>query len=125
MKKIHHQLFNNQSIELSSSSEVDNVIQEGEVIFKKNSTLGLPEISKLIDSAISKRQVDMSNTKFLNHVTLISSVFFVFFLKKKTFTSGRYHRDMKTLEILASNSKHFRIYGIFLKWQIGVSRLTC
>ena len=83
MKKIHHQLFNNQSIELSSSSEVDNVIQEGEVIFKKNSTLGLPEISKLIDSAISKRQVDMSNTKFLNHVTLISSVFFVFFLKKK------------------------------------------
>ena len=58
-KKIHHQLFNNQSIELSSSSEIDNIIQEGEVIFKKNPTVGLPEVSKLIDSAISKRQGDL------------------------------------------------------------------
>ena len=57
-KKIHHQLFNNQSTELSSSSEIDNIIQEGEVIFKKNPTVGLPEVSKLIDSAISKRQGD-------------------------------------------------------------------
>ena len=52
-KKIHHQLFNNQSIELSLSSEIDNIIQEGEVIFKENPTVGLPEVSKLIDSAIS------------------------------------------------------------------------
>ena len=35
---------------------IDTIIQEGEVIFKKNTTVGLPEISKLIDSAISKRQ---------------------------------------------------------------------
>ena len=35
LQKNHHQLFNNQSIELSSSSETDNTIQEGEVIFKK------------------------------------------------------------------------------------------
>ena len=27
--------------------------------------------------------------------------------------TGRYQRDMKALEILSSNSKHFRIYGIF------------
>ena len=47
-----------QLIELSSSSEIDNIIQEGEVIFKKNPTLGLPEVSQLIDSAISKRQED-------------------------------------------------------------------
>ena len=40
------------------------------------------------------------------------------------FTSGRYQRDIKTLKILASNSRLFRIYGIFKKWQIGVSRLT-
>ena len=46
----------NQSIELSSLSEIDNIIQEGKVIFKKNPTVGLPEVSKLIDSAISKRQ---------------------------------------------------------------------
>ena len=46
----------NQSIELSSLSEIDNIIQEGKVIFKKNLTVGLPEVSKLIDSAISKRQ---------------------------------------------------------------------
>ena len=35
------------------------------------------------------------------------------------FTSGRYHRDMKILKILASNSKHFKIYGIFKKLQIA------
>ena len=33
------------------------------------------------------------------------------------FTSGRYHRDMKILKILASNSKRFRVYGIFKKLQ--------
>ena len=59
MKKIHHQLFNNQSIELSSSSEIENIIQEEEVIFKKNPTVVLPEVSnRLIDSAMSKRQGD-------------------------------------------------------------------
>ena len=35
------------------------------------------------------------------------------------FTSGRYHREMKILKILASNSKRFRVYGIFKKLQIG------
>ena len=34
------------------------------------------------------------------------------------FTSGGYHRDMKILRILASNSKRFRVYGIFKKLQI-------
>ena len=34
------------------------------------------------------------------------------------FTSRRYHRDIKTLKILASNSKWFRVYGIFKKLQI-------
>ena len=34
------------------------------------------------------------------------------------FTSGRYHRDMKVLKILASNFKRFRVYGIFKKLQI-------
>ena len=57
-KKIHHQLFNNQSIELRLSSEIDHIIQEGEVVFKKNPTLGFPEVSKLIESAMSKRQGD-------------------------------------------------------------------
>ena len=65
MKKIHHQLFSNQLIELSSSSEIDNTIQEGVVIFKKNATVGLPEVSKLIDSAISRRQGDESKHSFL------------------------------------------------------------
>ena len=58
MKKIHHQLFNNQSIELSSSSEIDNIIQE-------NPTVGLPELSRLIDSAISKKQGDQRKHSFL------------------------------------------------------------
>ena len=36
------------------------------------------------------------------------------------FSIGRYHRDMKALKILASNFEHFRIFGTFNKWQIGV-----
>ena len=40
------------------------------------------------------------------------------------FASGRYHRVMKALKILASNSKHFRIGGILKKWQIVVPRMT-
>ena len=39
------------------------------------------------------------------------------------FTSGRHHRDMKALKILASKSKNCRIHGTFNKWQIGVPRL--
>ena len=59
-----------QSIELSSSSEIDNIIQEGEVIFKKNPTVGLPEVSKLTDSAISKRQGDQRKHSFLEKKVL-------------------------------------------------------
>ena len=65
MKKIHLQLFNNQLIELSLSSKIDNIIQEGEVIFKKNPRVGLLEASKLIDSVISKRQGDQRKYSFL------------------------------------------------------------
>ena len=36
------------------------------------------------------------------------------------FASDRYYRDMKALKILASNFKHFRIYGVFSKSKIGV-----
>ena len=64
-KKIHLQLFNNQSLELSSLSEADNIIQEEEAIFKKNPTVGLPKVSKLIDSAISNRQGDKRKHSFL------------------------------------------------------------
>ena len=34
------------------------------------------------------------------------------------FTSGSYHRDMKILKILPSNSKQFRVYSILKKLQI-------
>ena len=44
-KKIHHQLFNNQSIESSSSSVIDDIIKQGDVVFKKNLTVGLPKVS--------------------------------------------------------------------------------
>ena len=61
----------------------------------------------------------MSNhTKFLDYVTLISWNLF------EIFASDRYHRNMKALKILTSNSKHYRIYGIFKKWQIDVPRIT-
>ena len=39
---MHHQLFNNESLELSSSSEFDNIVQEEETIFKENPTVSLP-----------------------------------------------------------------------------------
>ena len=55
-------------MELSSSSEIYSIIQEGEVIFKKNPTAGLPELSRLIDSAISKRQGDQRKNSFLEKV---------------------------------------------------------
>ena len=47
-----------QSLELSSLSEIDNIIQEEEQIFKKTPRVDLPKVSKLIDSATSKRQGD-------------------------------------------------------------------
>ena len=63
--KVHHHLFNNQSLELSSLSEIDKIIQEEEQIFKKKPTLGLPEVYKLIDSVISKRQGARRKYSFL------------------------------------------------------------
>ena len=47
------------------SSEIDNFDQEKEAIFKKDPTLDLPEVSNLIDSAISKRQEYQRNHSFL------------------------------------------------------------
>ena len=39
-------------------------MHEREVIFKKNRTVGLPEVSKLIESAISKREGDQKKQSF-------------------------------------------------------------
>ena len=64
-KKIRQQLFNNQSIKLSSPREIVNLNQEGEAIFKKNLTVGLPEVSRLINSATSKRQGDQRKHSFV------------------------------------------------------------
>ena len=44
---------------------MDNIIQEGEVIFNKDSTVGLQELSELIDSGMSKRQGDQRKHSFL------------------------------------------------------------
>ena len=38
------------------------------------------------------------------------------------FSSGKYHRDMTILKLLGSNSKWFRVYGIFNKWKIADDR---
>ena len=59
-KKIHHQLFNNHPIELSSSSEIDNIIQEGKVIFKKNATVDLQEVSRLIEEMRRPKETQFS-----------------------------------------------------------------
>ena len=59
--------FYNNKIKIikSSSSEIDNIFQEGEVIFKKNPTVDLSEVSNLIQSATSKRQGDQRKHGFL------------------------------------------------------------
>ena len=69
MQKIYNLLFNNQSIELSSSSETDNIIQE--VTFRKSPTIDLPEVSRLIDSAINKKQGDQRKHIFLEKKKII------------------------------------------------------
>ena len=46
-------------------------IQKPELIFKKNPTVGLPEVSRLIDSTISKRQGDQRKHSFLEKNILI------------------------------------------------------
>ena len=48
----------------NSSDEIHNIIQEEEAIFKKIPIVGVPEVSKLIDSAISKREGDRRKHKF-------------------------------------------------------------
>ena len=45
--------------------KIDSFIHEGEVIFKKNSRVGLLEVSRLIDSGKSKRQRDQWKQSFL------------------------------------------------------------
>ena len=54
------------SSDLSSSSGIDKIIQEGEVIFKKNLTVGLAEVPRLIGSVINKRQGDQRKQSFLD-----------------------------------------------------------
>ena len=61
----YHHFLNNQSLELNSLSEIDNIIKEKEEILKENPVEGLPEVSKLIDSAICKRQGDRRKHSFL------------------------------------------------------------
>ena len=48
-----------------------NSIQEEQEIFKKNPTVGLPEVSKLIDSAINKRQGDWRKHSFLERKKIL------------------------------------------------------
>ena len=48
------------------------------------------------------------------HVTLTSWIFLKF--------GGRFHKDMKILKILDSNSKQLRVYSVFKKWQIDDDR---
>ena len=57
--KIHYHLFN-----IQSAIQIDNIIEEGEVIFKKKPTVILQEVYNLIDSAISKRQGDQMKHSF-------------------------------------------------------------
>ena len=40
-------------------------MEDGEVIFKKNPTVGFPEVSRLTDSAITKKKGDQKKHRFL------------------------------------------------------------
>ena len=65
-------MINNQPFEISSLSDIANIIQEEEEIFKKNPTVLLPEVSNLIDPAIvSKRQGDQRKHSFLERKKIL------------------------------------------------------
>ena len=64
------------------------------------------ETFTVIIATVAKRQNASLCNSMLNHPGHVILTFF------ETFTSGRYHRDMK---MLASNSKRFRFYGILKK----------
>ena len=98
--KIHHQPFTNQSLALSLSSEVDNIIQEEEAFLKKNPTVGLPEVSKLIDSAISKRQGHRRKHGFLERKKILHK-------RENGFTMNS--QSIKTLDGLCYEVSHSSI----------------
>ena len=65
-------MINNQPFEISSLSDIANIIQEEEEIFKKNPTVLLPEVSNLIDPTIvSKRQGDQRKHSFLERKKIL------------------------------------------------------
>ena len=104
---MHHRLFNNQLVELSSSSEIDNITPEvWEVISKKNPTVGLPEVSNLIDSAISKTQGDRGNTVFLRKRILNNKENgFTMKTQKYYFTDGSCYEAINSSKCLACNAE--------------------
>ena len=53
-------------MELSSLSEIDNIIQEEEEFSRKTPHLSITNQLSMIDSAIRKRQGDRRKHKFLN-----------------------------------------------------------
>ena len=62
-----------------------NIIQEGEVIFKKKFRVVLPEVSKLINSEISKRKGEQRKHSFLRKKELRKRV------KEFTMNTQKYH----------------------------------
>ena len=63
--KIHQQLFNIQLIELSSSSEIGNIIQKGEVIFKENPQSVYQKYLSQLTQQQARHKVTKGNTVFL------------------------------------------------------------
>ena len=62
---MNSKLSNNQCLGFSSSSEINNIIHKGEVMFKKSPIVALSDVSRLINSAIMKRQGDQRKHTFL------------------------------------------------------------
>ena len=68
------------------------------------------DIFTVIIATVAKRKkcfIGKFHDKYIEGMSPLPHGFFEFFI------GGRYHRDTKILQILASNSKQFRVYGNF------------
>ena len=103
-------LFSNLFLFDSIFSAIDCMILMKEYVSLTTAAMKMGTIFIVCIATVAKRKNASLGNSMLNHPghVILTLIFFFF----EIFTSGRYHRDMTILKILASNSKWFRFYGI-------------
>ena len=85
-----------------------------ECVSLKAAAIKIGKIFTVIIAMVAKGKNASLVNSMLNHPGHVTLTLYFF----KISTSGRYHRDLNIPKILASNSKRFRFYVIFKRWQI-------